>query len=199
MEPAIFISYSSEDKEIASVIATWLAAENISVWFDEWKITLGESITEEIQKALECTHFIVLISENTETSKFQKREFQSALASYIKKGTPKILPILLDDSEPPRLLTDIKYWKYEGGTEKDRDEIVRSITGRSPSQSFIRAMVKKYHELVIDDRDNSPLPFKACPECGSTQLTRKSFPDYRGDDWWFVIECPECGWSEVSQ
>ena len=157
MEPTVFISYSFKDKEIASEIATFLAAENINVWFDVWKITLGDSTTEEIQRALECTHFVVLISRNTKTSRFQKREFQSALACYIKKGTPKILPILLDDSEAPKLLADIRYWKYEGGTERDRDEIVRSITGRSPSQNFIRAIVKKYHELVIDTTSGSDL------------------------------------------
>jgi hypothetical protein len=63
-----------------------LASENINVWFDEWRIKLGDSITEEIPKALKCTHFIELISKNTETSKFQKREFQSAVASYVKEG-----------------------------------------------------------------------------------------------------------------
>jgi len=34
MEPTVFISYSFKDKEIASEIAMFLAAENINVWFD---------------------------------------------------------------------------------------------------------------------------------------------------------------------
>jgi hypothetical protein len=65
-----------------------------------------------------------------------KREFQSAIASYVKEGAPRILPILLDDSEVPKLLTDLKYWKYNGGTERDRGEIVSSVTGKSPSQNL---------------------------------------------------------------
>ena len=200
MVPNVFISYSAKDKDIASEIATFLAAENINVWFDEWKVRLGDSLIKEIQAGLKCSHFIFLISRNTETAKFQRREFQSALARYVQEGSPKIIPILLDDSRPPELLADIKHKKYEGGTEKDREEIVKSITGKLPSQNFIRAIVKKYHEVIVDTTDqNDPLPFKACPECGCMDLERGSFTDYEHDETYFHIACPECGWQTWSQ
>jgi len=200
MEPIVFISYSSGDREIASEIATFLAAEGINVWFDEWKVSLGDSLTNAVQAGLECTHFVVLISKNNEAAKFQKREFQSTLARYIEKGTPKIVPVILDNSEPPKLLEDIKYWRYEGGTEKDRKQLVTSITGNLPTQNFIRAIVKKYHEVVIDTTDtNNPLPYKVCPECGSAKLKRSSIVDYARDETYFIIECTECDWSAWSQ
>lgn len=198
--PSVFISYSTEDRDVASEIATFLAAENVNVWFDEWKIRLGDSLTNEIQVGLQCTHFIFLISRNTEKSKFQKREFQSTLARYVQEGSPKIIPILLDDSSPPELLSDIRYRRYEGGTEKDREEIVKSITGKSPSQSFIRAIVKKYHEVIEDTTDQeNPLPFRACPECGCMDLEGGSYTDYEHDEMYFFLTCLECGWTTWSQ
>jgi len=200
MEPLVFICYSSGDREIASEIATFLAAENINVWFDEWKVSLGDSLTNAVQAGLMCTHFIVLISKNSEVAKFQKREFQSTLARYIEEGRPKIIPIILDNSEPPKLIADIKYWKYQGGTEKDRKQLVASITGNLPAQNFIRAIVKKYREVVIDTtHKGDPLPYRACPKCGNIKLKRSSIVDYAGDEEYFIIECTECGWSEWSQ
>lgn len=201
MVPNVFISYNTKDRSIASEIATFLAADNINVWFDEWKVTLGDSLINEVQVGLECSHFIFLISKNISSSKFQKRESQSTLARFIQKGSPKIIPIILDDSEPPALLTDIKNWKYEGGTERDREWIIKSITGKLPSQNFIRAIVKKYHEVIEDTAADlhDPLPFKACPECGSMDLERNSYTDYLHDETYFIISCSECDWQTWSQ
>lgn len=200
MVPNVFISYNAKDRSSASEIATFLAADNIGVWFDEWKVALGDSLIDEIQAGLECSHFIFLISKNISYSKFQKRESQSTLARFIQKGKPKIIPIILDDSEPPALLADLKYLKYEGGTEKDREWILKSVTGELPSQNFIKAIVKKYHEVIKDTSDpRYPLPFKACPECGSIDLERSSYTDYSRDDVYFIISCSECDWQTWSQ
>lgn len=70
--------------------------------------------------------------------------------------------------ESPKLLADIRHWRYKGGTEKDRQQLGKSITGKLPTQNFIRAIVRKCHEVVLDTTNtNDPLPYKAYPECGS--------------------------------
>lgn len=201
MKNNVFISYNTKDKNVASEIAVFLAADNINVWFDEWKISLGDSITDEVQKALDCSHFIFLISKHIFSSKFQNREWQSTLARFIQKGSPKIIPVILDDSNPPALLADIKYLKYDGGSERDREWLIKSITGKLPSQNFIRAIVKKYHEVIEDTTADpyDPLPFKACPECGSINLERNSYTDYRHDETYYIISCRECDWRTWSQ
>ena len=57
----VFISHNKADKNQAREIAMFLAAENINVWFDEWDISPGDSITEEISNGLcKCSHMIMI-------------------------------------------------------------------------------------------------------------------------------------------
>jgi hypothetical protein len=54
----IFISYNKNDKNIATEVALFLAAESLNVWFDEWQISAGDSIVEEIQEGFKsASHF----------------------------------------------------------------------------------------------------------------------------------------------
>ncbi|AFU58187.1 hypothetical protein Ngar_c12470 [Candidatus Nitrososphaera gargensis Ga9.2] len=195
---AIFISYNSADKQIASNIAIFLAAENIPTWFDEWKVSAGDSIVGEVQEGLKgCTHFLILWSKNSNKSNWVRKELESTIARAIQTKVPRIIPIRLDDTPLPALLADIKYLRYRGGTERDRYDLVESISGKKPSADFIRAIVKKYKEVVRDPDAEGPFEYKVCPECGSDNLEGSSFVS--SDEEFYVLGCKECGWSTVSQ
>jgi hypothetical protein len=195
---AAFISHNLADKDAAREIALFLTAEGINVWFDEWEIRAGDSIVEQINAGLQgCTHFLILWSRDSAKSDWVRRELQSALATAIRSTTPRIIPIVLDDTPLPPLIADIKYMQYKGGTESDRGEIVSALTGSGPSSAFVKAVVEKYNELVYNLDAPGPFPFAACPSCGSGRL-KGSSTNFR-DDVWFIIKCEECGWSDVSQ
>ena len=71
-----------------------------------------------------------------------------------------------------------------------------SITEKkiSSADGDIKEIVKKYHEAIFDEESSSPLPFKACPECGSTNLVGSSCNIQ--DDLVYTLKCKDCGWSE---
>lgn len=197
---SVFISHNKADKDKAREIAMFLAAESINVWFDEWKISAGDSITEEINNGLKgCSHFLILWSENAATSDWVRRKLNSTLSKAIQTGIPKVIPIILDDTPLPALIADIMYIRFEGGTEKDRSNIVRAVTGAPPSQEFIRAIVRKYHEVIRDEDSRDPFGLKACPRCGGTKLRGSSFIDYDRDEMYFILACEECGWGDWTQ
>jgi hypothetical protein len=77
------------------------------------------------------------------------------------------------------------------------DDLSLSDMKKLSGQNSIKEIVKKYHDAVLDTDTNDPLPFKACPECGSTKLERSSM--LIGDDYFFTIKCTECGWTEGSE
>jgi hypothetical protein len=77
------------------------------------------------------------------------------------------------------------------------DDLSLSDKKGASRQNSIREIVKKYHEVVFDSDSNDPLPFKVCPECGSTKLERGHM--LIGDDIFFTIKCLECGWTEGSE
>lgn len=199
----VFVSYNSADKFVAREIAMFLAAEGIDVWFDEWRVSPGDSIIREIQKGLEsCSAFVLVWSKNAAKSNWVRKEVESALARAILKGKPKIIPVKLDETELPPFLQDVKYIKWRGGTEEDRLDIIYSITGKKPELDYIKAIVKKYHEVIIDHdslEEGDPLPYKVCPNCGSLRLKRGSYTDYFHDEIYFFVKCLDCGWSDWSQ
>jgi len=196
-KPLVFVSYNKGDKDVAREIALFLTSENINVWFDEWEVSTGDSIVEQITKGLrDCTHFIIIWSKNASTSNWIRKELQSILVKAIQSGKPKILPIILDETPQPEIISDIRYVRYRGGIEEDRWEIIRAVTGHAPSSNFIKAIVKKYHEVIHDPNAKDSFGIVACPQCGSERLKGSSFTDYQHDEVYFILACEECGWSD---
>lgn len=198
----VFISHNKNDKDIAREIGLFLTSEGINVWFDEWNISAGESITEQINEGLYgCTHFIVIWSKNSARSNWVNRELNSIIGlSIAQGGEPKIIPVILDNTALPIILNDILNINYNGGKEEDRSNIIKAVTGECPSNNYIKAIVKKYHEVINDDVNlNNVLPYKACPICGSTRLIQKRLIDYINDEEYFTIKCCECSWNEYTQ
>ncbi len=193
MAMTVFVSHNKLDADVARGEALFLAAEGINVWFDEWSISAGDSIVEQISGGLkDCTHLIIIWSRHANTSNWVRRELSGAIARAISDGSPRIIPVVVDDTPLPALIADLAYLRWKGGSELDRREIIESVVGVSPSATFIRAIVKKYRELVTDQLD--PIGFRACPECGNEELERGSAIDDVHGDYYIWVKCKECGW-----
>lgn len=201
VEPTlVFIGHNKADKDVAREIASFFAAENINVWFDQWEISAGDSIIEQISTGSSgCNHFIILCSKNASKSNWVRKELQSTLSKAIPARSPRILPVILDDTPLPELISDIRYVKYRGGLEEDRRQIVTAITGHTPSHNFIKAIVKKYHEVIHDPDAKDPFGLVACPKCGSDRLKGSTHTDYEHDKAYYILACEECGWSDWTQ
>ena len=107
----VFISHNSLDKPLARKISSELERFGIITWLDEKDIPAGRSIPEEITKALEnCTHFILIYSNNSKDKPWVQTELNNIIMrrNSSKERAPTIIPLLLDDLLPPRLISDIK-------------------------------------------------------------------------------------------
>lgn len=106
----VFISHSSVDKPFAKILCMDLEANGYIPWLDEWDIKVGESIPERISNGLEEADFIIVIlSENSVTSKWVEREWHTKYWNEIQNGRVHVLPILLKDCKIPELLITKKY------------------------------------------------------------------------------------------
>lgn len=192
-----FISHNKEDKNIARQIGIFLTLECESVWFDEWEIAPGDSITLKMNQGLiNCSHFILLWSKSASLSNWVRRELFAIISKMIKNGSPKIIPIVLDDTPLPSILEDISYIRFSDDIEEAREKIVSAITGHSPSQNYIKAVVKEYNQVIIDNESNEPFRIKACPNCGSVNIIKSEIIDERHDEVYYVAKCKDCSWSD---
>lgn len=61
----VFISHASEDKDaIARPLATMLERLSVRVWYDEFSLKLGDSLTSAIDKGLQESRYgLVILSK----------------------------------------------------------------------------------------------------------------------------------------
>lgn len=202
----VFVSHNKADKPIAREIALFLVAEEVNVWFDEWEIAAGESVVGRVDEGIgQCTHFVILWSQNSDRSKWVRRELHSVLAHAIEAGAPHVIPIRLDSTPLPPLLRDHRYIRYSDGSEANRRDLVKEILGRAPSGNFLKAVVKKYHELVRSPERAETLGLRACPKCGSEDIGPDTDVEVDFDyndgaitpspTFFRMVRCYECDWS----
>lgn len=109
-KPDIFLSHSSKDKEIATRLATDMNFCGIDVWLDQWELQIGQSLTDELAKAMDNSRYIaILITGNYNKSVWTKTEYKKALSREQREGRTVTLPILLGEAEIPNFLEDKIY------------------------------------------------------------------------------------------
>jgi TIR domain len=91
----VFIAHASEDKDnVARPLAQALTDQGWSVWLDELKLTVGDSLSGRIETALADTRFgVVILSPAFFAKEWPKRELAGLAAREIDAGAKVILPV----------------------------------------------------------------------------------------------------------
>jgi hypothetical protein len=106
----LFISYCRHDSDAANALADTLSKAGLSVWLDRKGIQEGAAFDTQIEEAIAQTRVVIVIwSEHSVKSHWVRAEAAYAL------GKRKLLPISIDQSEPPlqfmQIQTiDFRYW-----------------------------------------------------------------------------------------
>ena len=94
----VFLSHSSEDRTFAASVAALLRRHRVPTWYSETNIGGAQQWLDEIGAALNrCDWFIVLLSPNSVTSMWVKRELSYALTQ--NRFEDKIIPVLYQDCD----------------------------------------------------------------------------------------------------
>lgn len=129
MDWDLFISHASEDKDdVARPLADMFVANGIKVWFDEYSLTVGDSLRRSIDKGLAgCRYGLVILSPHFIQKEWTQKELDCLVAR--EDGSEKrVLPVWhnLTKSDvvafsPP--LAD----RLSVSTSKGLDHVVRAI------------------------------------------------------------------------
>ena len=125
--PRLFLSYTSDDAELAGRIATALQENGIDTWWDRWCISTGDSLRQKIDEGLgDCTHFLVLLTPQSVGKPWVNQEMDAGLVRKLgnkcrflpvrhklpARDLPPLLsgmhaPEISDDGDISQLITDI--------------------------------------------------------------------------------------------
>lgn len=91
----VFLSHASEDKDdIARPLKDALEARGLTVWFDEIKIKVGQSIRQEIDKGIAHARFgVVILSPDFFAKQWTQAELDALFSKKMATGANLILPI----------------------------------------------------------------------------------------------------------
>lgn len=128
----VFLSHSSRDKDLARRIAKDLKSHSIKVWFDEWEIHIGNSISQKIERGLEDADFVaVLLGRHSVNSGWVEKEWQAKIGEEVVKKKIIILPVRSEKCRIPVLLRDKRYADLEKHYQSGIDELLNAIEEHS--------------------------------------------------------------------
>ena len=143
---AVFISYASQDAEVAQRICDALRAAGIEVWFDRSELRGGEIWDQTIRKQIKtCALFVPVISRHTHERRegYFRLEWKLAVdrSNLISATQAFLLPVVVDDireddEEVPDKIRDIHWTRLPAGetTAAFVDRVLRLLSGEASSK-----------------------------------------------------------------
>ena len=138
----VFLCHSSADKPAVRELYQKLRAEPwIQPWLDEEELYPGQDWNMEIEKAVEAADAIIVFLTKNSINKegYVQRELRIVLdyADYKPEGTLYIMPVRMEECEPPRRLRPWQYADYfERQRERGLQRLLVSLRRRADSLSL---------------------------------------------------------------
>ncbi len=191
----VFISHASEDKSaVVKPLANALKEIGVKVWFDEFELKFGDSLSRSIDHGLVHSSFgIVILSKSFFAKQWTDYELRSLL-SRVTSGERILLPIWHnidreDIMEYSPYIADIKALSTSIGIEELALEITKKVRP-DILNSYLRMhmckQMKKKPGIIVEvplkDLDDSPIKHKALPSylVISCRLIEEVFADILG-------------------
>ena len=155
----VFLCHASQDKPIVREIYQRFLAEGwIDPWLDEEKLLPGQDWDMEIEKAVEAAGAVVVCLSNNSMTKegYIQRELRFVLDIALEKpeGTIFIIPLRLNNCEPPRRLRLWQHVDYfpESQKEKTYARLIESLSFRKHQLDSSSIDYKKLYRDELANR-----------------------------------------------
>ena len=138
-----FISYSSNDEELAQRLHADLQAKGVRCWFAPEDLKIGDRFRTEIDRAIRLhDKLLLLLSANSMLSDWVEKEAESAFDRERRDKRTVLFPVRLDDTvldategwaadiRRCRHIGDFTHWKDHGSYQKAFDRLLRDLKAK---------------------------------------------------------------------
>jgi hypothetical protein len=153
----VFISYASKDRDFVERLAADLRNSGARVWFDQWEIKVGDSITQKINEGIRDNDYLaVVLSPDSVASHWVRKELNAAMMKELNSRSVVVLPILYSDCTIPSLIADKRYADFRTDYKAGLSEIVGVLAPKGEMSAL--AKVEKPEKLP------RKIPFDYAPD-----------------------------------
>jgi len=157
--PTVFLSHSGRDKDVARRLALDIMMSNVGVWFDEWEIRVGHSITQKISRGLADADFVVvLLSTHSVESGWVEKEWAARIGGEASSKGVFVLPIMIEDCKVPMLLRDKKYADIRDDYLRGLKDLLHAIRFHAASDKPVTVGAQIQSGRIVFDRTVPDLP-----------------------------------------
>jgi hypothetical protein len=167
-----FICHASEDKKkVARPLAEQLESHGLKIWYDEFSLHTGDSLSEKIDEGLTYSkHGIIIVSKNFFKKRWPKKEYYALMNRHVNSNKRIILPIRhsISTKEIQRYsaeLADAVALKTNEGIKNIAEKLYREIVGirtvynfksgteLSPTLSALSRSMQERKSLVEEEKE----------------------------------------------
>jgi len=124
----IFISYSHKDKNFVDKLAIQLVRKNVNVWIDRWELSVGDSIVDRVQEAVDgASALLVILSKASTESEWCKKELSAGLLRELEEKRVVVMPVLLENCSIPIFARGKMYADFRTNFDEGLDSIEEGI------------------------------------------------------------------------
>lgn len=106
-----FLSHAHVDKARADQLVGWLRdVAGVPVWYDSFNLPPGATIEEALPAAIENSRSMILLLSKVAVSRgWVQQEYRAAINHQMQHRAFRLIPIRLDDVDPPGFLQNYSY------------------------------------------------------------------------------------------
>lgn len=148
----IALSFASEDKQVAKDLALSLMNFDLRVFIDEWATNelWGKDLHEYLSTIYnDSSVTIILLSSHYLEKQWTLTELTTLRNSSVHNPDHTILPIKIDDSSYPHMISTIGYIDLRQATVKEIAELIKKKIKDIPQKSdpLVKHLPKTYHVI----------------------------------------------------
>lgn len=132
----VFLSHASTDKAaIVEPLFRWLTeVAGWRVWFDAAALSGGDQFGSELPKAIgQCRALLLMISKASLNSGWVQQEYQFALMHQNQFKDFRIIPVILDDSQPTGFMATVTHIKMAEFTLETAEALLKALSTFNPT------------------------------------------------------------------
>jgi len=141
----IFISYNHSDKKFVDLLANQLVQRHVNVWLDRWELSIGDTILEKVQEAIDgSSALLVILSKTSVQSEWCKKEINGGLLKELEEKRVFVLPVLLEDCEMPLFARGKLYADFRGSFDEGLSVVLEGVA-KITNPSLARFKEPEFH------------------------------------------------------